>query len=78
MGRKYDGAEVICDSLEILALQGFAGPPLTGSKDTPYARLLMAVFRAGLSRVELNQLMKTKLFRTTTTLKWRRLPERCK
>ena len=68
---EYDGAEVICDSrLEILALQGFAGPPLTGSKDTPYARLLMAVFRAGLSRVELNQLMKTKLFRTTTTFKW--------
>eukprot|EP01043_Picozoa_sp_COSAG02_P041604 COSAG02_NODE_3463_length_6697_cov_37.140497_3_plen_1025_part_00 len=70
---EYDGAEVICDShLEVLALEGFAGPPLAegSSQDGPYARLLKAVFRARLSRAELNHLMKTKLFRTTTTFKW--------
>lgn len=68
----YDGAQVICDShLEVLALEGFAGPPLADNRqDGPYARLVKAVFRAGLSRAELNHLMKTKLFRTTTTFKW--------
>jgi WD40 repeat protein len=70
----YEGeATVICKSAqEVLALRAFAGPPIhtDGDLSSPFCRLLKATFKAKLPRSELNRLMMTKLFRTTTYFKW--------